>query len=114
MKKVLLACFVLFPFMVSADVSNQCRNSNIVSYTPTTQTTHAEKYVIFYVNKDIKINSLEASFNGESQAVQYKEEGDLIRARVIIPDDLQGDVVTTIGAQSEGGCNPPISFMFIR
>ena len=116
MKKILiLGILFVAPLFASADALNVCRNSNIVSYAPTAQTYNPDlKNIIFYITDTSRITSLETSINGVDYPVQYRAEGDLVRAKVVIPSELRGDLVTTIGAQSSGGCNTPISFMFTR
>jgi len=114
MKKylIIIAC-VLAPTFVSAE-SAACTNSNILAYF-TPETLSVENQIIFYVPSFVQISSLEASLRGEHVPVQYKNYGLLTRAKVIIPDTLEGVISGTLGAQSlETQCNEPLSFSFKR
>jgi len=114
MKKILILLLLgATPFLVSAG-NNECVNSNILAhYTP--ETMASQDRIIFYVPAFVPISTFEASLNGKSQAVQYKNFGFITRAKVVIPETMKGKVRVSLGAQSTGAaCNAPLSFSFRR
>lgn len=114
MKKIfILVLLGVAPLMVSAD-SEKCINSNILAYY-TPETMASQDKIIFYIPAFVPISTFEASLNGKSQAVQYKNFGFITRAKVIIPERLSGTIRASLGAQSRAAsCNAPVDFSFRR
>ncbi len=114
MKKILIVLFLLATPLFTFAASETCSNPNILAYySPETMTTNDK--IFFYVPSFVAISSFEASLNGVNYPVEYKRFGLLTRAKVRIPNNLQGTIKATIGAQSQGAsCNEPFSFYFVR
>lgn len=94
-----------------------CYNSQIISYTPQSGSYISDvDYIEYIVSGDTVISSLEGSINGVSYPVQYRDMGDgTYRARIVVPENVQGSVYVDMGAQSDtdGACNDLLSMSFI-
>ena len=96
---------------------NVCRNTQIISYTPQSGSEVSSlEHIQYIVSGETVTASLEAYINNQSYPVQYRELDDgTYRARVAVPEDVEGSLYVEMGAGSMGleACNDLLTMSFV-
>ena len=96
---------------------NVCRNTQIISYTPQSGSEVSSlEYIQYIVSEQTAVASLEFYINNQSYPVQYRELDDgTYRARVAVPEDLEGPLYVEMGAGSMHleACNDLLTMSFV-
>lgn len=113
----LMMIFTSFVPLVQAAEGDMCRNSQIISYSPSSGADLTTLDMLEYrVSEDTDTDSLSVVINEETYPVQYRslDEGGY-RAFVMFPQDAEGSVYVEMYADSsaEDACNDALTTSFV-